>query len=249
MNKEHEFIAVSKHMQEIKKLAALLRSIKSNVLIYGEAGVGKSYVAQYILPDATIVDGRQLSEVKNALKNADEIIIENIEGISDLRILENEPKKIIGIAKNGMKSDISDKIFGMSIHLLPLADRPEDIEPLTRLFYHEARLIFQESQCSYDNVTRDISNNAHSLKASVFRSFVLSTLTHEEIETGLETFIYKNVLIDDGYREFLKIFDKALINAYFRHFKSQLMMANKMGINRNTLRKKILELDLRFDDE
>ena len=75
MNKEHEFIAVSKHMQEIKKLAALLRSIKSNVLIYGEAGVGKSYVAQYILPDATIVDGRQLSEVKNALKNADEIII------------------------------------------------------------------------------------------------------------------------------------------------------------------------------
>jgi len=52
------------------------------------------------------------------------------------------------------------------------------------------------------------------------------------------------VVLDEDYKDMLELFDKALIEAETQMFKSQLQVAQHLGINRNTLRKKIDELGL-----
>jgi DNA-binding NtrC family response regulator len=242
-------ISNSKHMEDIKKLTTLLKTVNTNIYIYGDNGVGKSHLSKYILPDAIIVYGENSQDVRTALENNDEIIVENIDRLNDIRILNTNTKRIIGISKMLLKSKDIDSIFGTTIHILPLKDRVEDIEPLARHFFEMAKAIFRDKNTIFDDIKYDISTNCHSLKSAVFKSFVLSTISTSDLSEILQNYFIKNVINDDGYREFLKIFDTALITSYQKLFRSQLMMADRLGINRNTLRKKIQELNLKFDDE
>ena len=52
-----DFIAVSKQMQEVKRVANLVKGIKVNTLIIGDTGTGKSRIANTILSNAIVVNG------------------------------------------------------------------------------------------------------------------------------------------------------------------------------------------------
>ncbi len=77
-----------------------------------------------------------------------------------------------------------------------------------------------------------------------------SSLDEEQLTSVMENYFFTRLDdADDNYKRFLDIFDSAIINANHKMFKSQLMMSYKMGINRNTLRKKILQLGKKLTDE
>ena len=57
------------------------------------------------------------------------------------------------------------------------------------------------------------------------------------MERYLETRIGSN----NDYRKFLYLYEVPLIRAGLRKFGSQLQLAERLGLNRNTLRKKIAE--------
>lgn len=63
----------------------------------------------------------------------------------------------------------------------------------------------------------------------------------QDIESVLYHYLIKHLDGNDGYREYLGLYEKPLIEAGLKKFGSQLQLSQVLGINRNTLRKKIHE--------
>jgi DNA-binding protein Fis len=66
-------------------------------------------------------------------------------------------------------------------------------------------------------------------------------LSQSAIEELLENFFLRELDERSSYKELLPIFEKPLLKATKSKFHSQLQMAKKLDINRNTLRKKLHE--------
>ena len=62
-----------------------------------------------------------------------------------------------------------------------------------------------------------------------------------DIEEIMHNYLYEHLHGIDGYRENLGLYEKPLIEAGLKKFGSQLHLSKVLGINRNTLRKKIHE--------
>jgi len=69
-------------------------------------------------------------------------------------------------------------------------------------------------------------------------------LTDGDIEQILYEYLYRNMEGNNAYRENLPLFERPLIEAGLKKFKSQLKLSSVLGLNRNTLRKKIYELGI-----
>ncbi|HHD78921.1 MAG TPA: Fis family transcriptional regulator, partial [Epsilonproteobacteria bacterium] len=67
------------------------------------------------------------------------------------------------------------------------------------------------------------------------------SMNSSEIEEVLYTYLLKHMGGNDAYREYLSLYEKPLIEAGLKKFGSQLQLSQVLGINRNTLRKKIHE--------
>ncbi len=133
--------------------------------------------------------------------------------------------------------------------LPPLSQRQDDIQALTDCFIQEAKeslKILTEMQI--DPSILDISENCHSLKRGIYKRLLDDTMDEKALITAMGEFFFNQIEMDDNYGHFIKMFDTAVITANHRKYKSQLMMSYKMGINRNTLRKKINELGLKLDE-
>jgi DNA-binding protein Fis len=63
----------------------------------------------------------------------------------------------------------------------------------------------------------------------------------EEIQQAIYHYILENLEGNNGYKEHLDLYEVPLIEAGLEKFKSQLQLSQILGINRNTLRKKIHE--------
>ena len=62
----------------------------------------------------------------------------------------------------------------------------------------------------------------------------------------MEEFLYKKLGGRNDYRDNLHLFDVPIIRSGFKKFNSQLRISEKFGLNRNTLRKKILDYKDRY---
>jgi DNA-binding NtrC family response regulator len=246
---DNDFIAISKQMLEVKKLVNLIKGIKVNTLIVGESGTGKSRVATSILPSAVVLDGQNTEDVIKNLKNFNEVIIENFDKIRNFDILHIQNQKIVATATKKPKESVVDKFFGVVIDLEPLSQRPSDTPALMAYFLQSAKQELKvDSNITAEQITADIQDNCHSLKRAVYKKLLLSGVDENSLVSIMEEFFYERCEADDNYGHFCAMFDRAVINANHRKFKSQLMMSFKMGINRNTLRKKINELGINFND-
>lgn len=248
---DNEFVASSPQMQEVKKLISLVRGISVNTIIMGDEGVGKSLVAKLIMPNAIVVYGDKPEDVLKALKNFDEIIIEDFERLPNTDSLYMDGKKIVATSKKRIKDSTLDRIFGIKIDIAPLKDRAEDIPALIKHFFSKAKKeLCIDEDISMESVAADISSNCHSLKRACYHSILCSNISKEQLGSMMEEYFYDHLgESEDNYKIFLELFDSSIINANHRKFKSQLMMSYKMGINRNTLRKKILQLGKKLTDE
>ena len=105
----------------------------------------------------------------------------------------------------------------------------------------EAHMLMIESSIDTDDMPLDLSLNNKSLKRSVYTHLFKHTMDAEDIEEILYHYLLKQLEGNDAYREHLGLYEKPLIKAGLEKYGSQLKLSEVLGINRNTLRKKIHE--------
>ncbi len=248
-----EFLAYSEASKRALKSANILKSLKIDILIEGEEGVGKELLAHVIAPLAETIDAkdRRFYETFENI-NQDVIIIKNFHKILDLNRFYNAKReknlRIIALSEKGSQKKIVDDIFGIKIYLPPLREREEDVIPLAKLYLKEAEetLLLKAKEDFFENFSPDLSLNAKSLKKSVYKKLLSENMSEKDIVFVLENFCFKNFDEGKDYRYFLKIFDFSIIKAGLRKFGSQLKLSKALGLNRNTLRKKIKETENLF---
>jgi len=248
------FISSSDASLEALKTANLLKGLPINAFIFGQSGTGKKSLAKYILPDAPVIDASLYTELEGALSSHKTLIVENFDKIPNYdnfkHLLDKYGVRIMALANTLFNQDIIDSFFGIKVFLPPLSERPEDVDTLCEYFLQEAKQTLSiQNSVQLNRADIDLSNNAHSVRRHVYMQVQLQDINEAELMSIMQTFLQSRLGGNNDYRNFLYLFEAPLINAGLDKFKTQLQLADKLGLNRNTLRKKIAENKEYLKDE
>lgn len=237
------FFSKSDKIQHIIKSFTLTKTLFVSSIIIGEAHTGKKSLARYLFPDTPLVSGKNQKEVEEALENNDELIITNFEKLSNQNTLDFTNKRIIATADYMGNPELIDDLFAFIYTMPSLQERPEDIKYLKDLFIKEAcsTLMIEENTLESDHIPLNLTKNTQSLKRSVYINVMKQSMGAQDIEEILYHYLLKHLDGNDAYREHLSLYERPLIEAGLHKFGSQLQLSQVLGINRNTLRKKIHE--------
>jgi len=240
------YITASPSSAQAFKTATLLKTLNVNSLITGEIGVGKKSLAKYILPDAAIIDASDFNELLTALKSSSEIIITNLENLPNVKrafeIIKSKNIRVIATAKSFYNNEHIDDFFSVKFDIPPLDKRPEDIDQLIQKFTNEASLLFcTNEEFDMKNFVPDLSMNSNSLRRQVMINYLLQDIKDTELMDIVQNYLNDKLGSNNDYKNFLHLYEVPLIKAGLNRFKSQLQLSDKLGLNRNTLRKKIAE--------
>lgn len=240
------FITASGASIEAFKTATLLKTLTVNALLMGDIGVGKKSLASYILPDASIIDASNFNELLVALESCSEIIITNIDTSPNIKRLvesiQDNNIRVVATSKQSYLNEFIDDIFSVKLDIPSLNEREEDVEMLVKAFIKEASVIFGgSSEFLLDNFEPDLSENAKSLKRQVMVNYLLQDIQDKELMEIIKNYLDTRLGSNSDYRKFLYLYEVPLIKSGLGKYKSQLQLSDKLGLNRNTLRKKISE--------
>lgn len=237
------FLTTSDKIQHIIKSLNLTKTLFVSSIIIGEAHTGKKSLARHLFPNAPLVSGENQKEVKTALENHDELIIANFEKLSNQSSLDFSNKRIIATANYMGNQELIDDLFAFIYTMPSLQERPEDINYIKGLFLKEAfsTLILEPDTIKTDKIPLNLTMNTKSLKKSIFTYLLQHSMDDKDIKAILYHYLHKHLDGNDGYREHLGLYEIPLIEAGLKKFGSQLQLSQVLGINRNTLRKKIHE--------
>lgn len=237
------FLTTSDKVQHIIKSFNLTKTLFVSSIIVGEANTGKKSLARYLFPDTPLVSGKDQEEVQRALENYNEIIITDFEKLSNQSTLDFSNKRIIATANYVGNAQLIDELFAFIYTMPSLQERPEDLHAIKEKFIKEARsiLMIEANTIDYSSIPMDLTHNTKSLKRSVYLHLMKHSMHTKDIEAILYHYLLKHLDGKDGYREYLGLYEKPLIKAGLKKFGSQLQLSGVLGINRNTLRKKIHE--------
>ena len=241
-----EYIAKDGISKEILNSAKLLQAVEVNALILGESGVGKKSLAKYILPNSDVYDAKDLQKdiIDDIviLQNR-AIIIDKINEITNIDVflkwIEDNSIRIIAISNTENLNQKLKDIFSINLEIPPLCKREEDTKALVTKFSQEASTILDMTLISQSKLIVNISNNTHSLRKSIYFSYLFETIGEHEILMFLEKYISENLHGENSYKELSYIFEVPLLKASTKKYKSQVQVAKHLGVNRNTLRKKL----------
>ena len=240
---EHtNFIACSYAVSEALKSANLLKSLNINALIIGPNGVGKSTLAQQII-NVPMLSSEHFLEILKTCENNTSLIIRHFDKISNTHLLKETISKtntrIIATTTSPLSKSVMDVFFSLAITLTPLAERLEDVDSLVEQFFLEICTVFGQSKNQTPPLppfVSDLSQNGYSFRRCVYTAFMMGAFKKVDILAIMEAYISKHIGLG-----LLYFFDMSLIKAGYEAFGSQVVMAEKFGLNRNRLRKKIEE--------
>ena len=241
-----DFIAASHASTEALRTATLLKTLQVNALISGAKGTGKQTLARVILPNAVVLDARDFENVLNALESNDELVLTHVEHCPNITLLlervRAEKVRMIATASSEYLSETVRDFFSVKIALPPLRERPEDVDLLIAHFGAEADRIFDMHRDeSLAGKKPDLSENAYSLRKQIFFERLMGGVGEAEVMQVMERYLQSSMGSHNDYRKFLHLYEVPLIRTGLKMFKSQLQLAERLGLNRNTLRKKIAE--------
>jgi len=220
------FLAKSEYLKKIKNIAEMVKELNLNVYIWGERGVGKTFLAKYIAPNAII---------NPSAPTIKPIIIENFDNFENL----TKSSQLIAIGSKPLPKDILNKFFDLDIELKPLKDHPEDIEIFINHFLNQAKKELKIDK-NIDIKAPDISENLNSLKRQVYKTLLFEN-NKEAILEELFNYYLSN---HNTYEKELNDFEKTLFSAMREKYKSKLKISEALKINRVTLTKKMKGLNV-----
>ncbi|AXH10768.1 Fis family transcriptional regulator [Malaciobacter halophilus] len=241
-----EFIAASPNSKEILNSAKLLQAVNIHALIYGDIGVGKKTLAKFISPEARVFSCHELQkDIIDKVINIEKqtIIIKKVEEITNIDLIlnwveKNEIRVIATTQAKTLNSKLND-IFSITLSIPPLSKREEDLKLLTQKFSNEASKVLRTEKILPSKLMLNTSKNAHSLRKSIYFSYLFETVGEDEILMFLENFMLTNLEGENSYKDFVYLFEVPLLKAAKKKYKSQVQMAKHLGLNRITLRKKL----------
>jgi DNA-binding NtrC family response regulator len=243
------FITTSEASNQAKKTASLLKTLNVNAIISGEHGVGKKTLAAFILPDASTIDASNFDELLTTLESSNEIIITNIDKSPNLLRLIHSIKdknvRVVATSSQTLSNENIDALFSIKIEIPPLRERPEDVNTLLELFTEEARTLFGNAEEVNSDLSfePDLSQNSYSLRRQVMINFLLQDIQDKDLIELISKYLYDKMGTGNDYKNFLYLYEVPLIKTGLKKFKSQLQLSDQLGLNRNTLRKKIADND------
>jgi DNA-binding protein Fis len=242
--KNVQFLSSCGEIEKIIKGFNLTKPLYVSSLLIGEKHTGKRTFIQTLFPDRIYVDAKNEEELLTALEVNSELVIYNFEALNNIQKLNFENKKIIAIANTIRKSQEYSDIFAF-IYTMPNLQSRDDLDLLISHFQKDIeKALMLEEHVAIPLEKLDLSQNLKSLKASIYKELVVKTFDEDDIKALLYDYLFKTVEGNNAYREHLGIYEIPLIEAGLKKYKSQLKLANVLGLNRNTLRKKIQEYDI-----
>ena len=241
-----DFIAEDGISKEILNSAKLLQAVQVNALILGSSSTGKKSLAKYILPNSDIYEAknlqRDISDDVLHLQN-EAIIIDKINELTNidlfLKWLEDNNIRVIAISNTENLNQKLKDIFSINLEIPSLSKREEDTKALVNKFSQEASSILDLAKISSSKLIVNISNNTHSLRKSIYFSYLFETIGEHEILMLLEKYLSENLRGENSYKDLSYIFEVPLLKASTKKYKSQVQVAKHLGLNRITLRKKL----------
>ncbi len=240
-----QFLTKSKKIQTIIKGFNLTKSLFVSSILVGEAYTGKKTLIRYLFPTILFADGNDQHNVEKMLDNHNELVIFNFEKLKNIENLNFENKRIIAISNYISNEKTIDTLFAFIYRMPSIKERPEDIAPLAEYF---SKVVKSNLMISHDLLINtsnlDISANIHSLKRSLYQQALRHISDTQEIQEIFYHYFLNHMEGNNDYKEYLPLYEKPLIEAGLKKFGSQLKLSAILGINRNTLRKKIYELGI-----
>lgn len=238
------FVTACASSAQAYKTATLLKTLNVNALISGEVGVGKKTLARYILNNAPLFDGKDYEDILSSLQSTKEIIIVNLENVPNIKVvldtIAERSIRLIATAKSSFYSGYTDEVFSVKFDIPPLSQRAEDIKELISIYAQEASKLFNTpSEVSFDRLKPDLSLNSKSLRRQIMINSLFSDINDIELMSIVENYLFDKLGSNNDYRNFLHLYEVPLIKVGLEKYKSQLQLSDKLGLNRNTLRKKI----------
>ena len=235
------FLSNSPQIDNIVKGLTLTKSLFVSSLLVGEEHIGKKTLIRSLFPNSIYINAYNYEELDIALKNNTELIIYNFEKLLNFEYLNFENKRIIAIANRIENTEKIENKFAF-IYRMPNLQEREDLDLLIEFFQNQVQKeLMLDYPIELKRAELDLSKNLKSLKASLYKQLIHKTITNEEIENILEKYLYEHLEGNNAYREYLALYEKPLLIAGLKKFKSQLKLSAILGLNRNTLRKKIQE--------
>ena len=237
------FSTSSPEIGKIQKGLRLTKTLLVSSLLAGEKHTGKKTLIKDIFPDAFWIDARNVKEVKKALELHREIVLANFDKSLPYSEKDFYAKRVIAICDDPNIIKKKESLFSFVYLLPPLKERTADIKILTKKFTHEANEILGTHH-EIKSEHLDLSENIKSLKKGIYKEVFSNALDENEIKSLLYNYFYNILDEENGYKELSEIFERPLIEAGLKKYRSQLKLASILKINRNTLRKKIYELGI-----
>jgi len=238
-----QFFSNSEQVQNIIKGFNLTKTLFVSSIIIGEPNIGKKSLARYLFPDAPLVSGSDQEAVIKLLGEVDELIITDFEKLSNQESLDLDNKRIIATANYIGNKQTIDNLFAFIYTLPSLKERPDDTDFIKERFIQEAQsnLMIETLDISTKKIPIDLRDNTKSLKRSIYRYLMNHSMETKDIQEAIYHYMIEELDGNNGYKEHLALYEKPLIEAGLKKFGSQLQLSHVLGINRNTLRKKIHE--------